>query len=166
MALPGSQLQRRAARRVSALAPAIGLLGACCPYVVSEYDGGSTGGGVTTGSASGGTGTIGTSTSSACIVSGPDISQGQGVMFCMAFDSCVQFGYSLPDSGIGFCEGAICPPCQQSDGPRLGEGVCECSHGAEEYLVCLVDAGSPLSPACAGAVASLAERVLDAGPTR
>jgi len=160
---------RRPTARVSVLVPLTAAsFGACCPYVVSEYDGGSTGGGGTTA----GTGTTGTSgdvssssggsggtstggTVSACTApDGPD-GMGGGTWFCMSFSGCVS---RIFDAG---CTGRICPACMEADGITLQELCHEVTCG--EYLRCLLDAGAPLSQPCARAVASLATEVLDAG---
>jgi hypothetical protein len=89
--------------------------------------------------------------------------------FCSAVGSCV--------GGIGYCEGAICGACNAGDAFALGGdggafpgtffgGLCPPLSSASPCadLECLVDAGAKiLSPSCAAAVTSLAERFLDGG---
>jgi len=73
-----------------------------------------------------------------------------------AYGGCV---FPQPDGGY---DEAICPPCMEADGPALMD-LCRSAGCNPTYLACLLDAGPPLSVACADAVASLARQALDAG---
>lgn len=102
----------------------------------------------------------------ACEYAGPE--EGNGVDFCSAIGGCI--------GDSAFCEDAVCKACSIIDGITLGGvgsdggtffgGLCPPVSAASPCadFQCFMDAGPRvLSPGCAAAVASLAERFLDGG---
>lgn len=162
---------------IAAMAGVAMLSGACClrpgtedagPSASSGTSGttqtsGSTTMSTSSGSTSGGTGSptaSGDGGLGACDWPGID-GVAHGLAFCGGIGGCV--------GGAAYCEQVICPACTFADGDTLVGTTCygaDCPGGSRDSATfqCWLDAGPKvLSPSCAAALTSLAERFLDGG---